>query len=152
MHKIPHACFRYSSPVGLSDNLVESDLARNFESNLRSRFGNVRFIKKKLLPVQVAVIEVNNCTFSMCITKSRYTSGEWIMLVGYLDNRCLIDQIFCRKSDQCTSELRSMAHEVHKMLIQMPSVSAVRWYFETNADPPVAVLTPDDLPWCEKSG
>lgn len=142
--KIPHVCFKvaYTSEGDLGD-----ELSRRLESHLLPLFNSVEIIKRRIFPVWAINLSINKKSFTLCLTRSRYENGEWVLLVGPLDTPILS----CRlgRPTQITSvpELKLISQNIHSLLATITGISAIRWYFEGGQVQSRAVNTPDELPW-----
>jgi hypothetical protein len=133
--KTPHVCFKaaFASTANSCD-----EISRIIERRFHVQFSPIRRIKTWFLARWAVVLQVEQKSFMVALVKSKYESDEWIMQVSSIDSPVV-----------CSPELTQICRELHAVLAAVPSISAIRWYFEGFRSQSTAVWTPDELPWSE---
>jgi hypothetical protein len=140
----PHVCFRADL---VPPEEVATKLAEILERQFRARFASVDVVKAARLASLVITFRTGDKSFSAVLGSSKYEDGEWLMLIGPPSTPSLLDRIRGRREDVGITELMAGCREIHAMLIGIPGLSAIRWYFEGSRTQSAAVETPDELPW-----
>ena len=140
----PHACFRVA-PATTGD--VAETVPRLVERHLRHRFDSVRLLQARFLPPMVAVLSSGAHSIAMVLGKNKHEAGEWLLIVGPPDNPSPWPRLRRQKPDSNVVEIKRVCDTLHEVLIGLPGVSDVRWYFEGTRQQTPAVATPGELPW-----
>ena len=136
----PHVCFRVTPPTSGD---VTDTVPRLIERQLRQQFESVQLLNSRFLPPMTAVLSAEGRSFAMVLGKSKYEAGEWILIVGPSDSPSQWARLRRQRPVSNVAELRRVCDTIHELLIALPGVSALRWYFEGARNP----TTPRELPW-----
>ena len=142
--KTPHVCFSAEfSPRSAASVELPLLLQRGLESNAVA----LRVIKAKFVAPWAAVLRVGAQDCSIVLGKSRFADDEWILIVSPPGAATIFERLMKRQPRPDVDGLKLSCRTIHAVLVAIPNVSRIRWYFEGFSSQSGAVGLPDQLPW-----
>lgn len=152
LRKLPRGAFGFELQPALP---ARQELADLLKEGLSKRFGSVQVrgsLIQRFYRVSMLIVPVNDKKLLVTLLRdgSRRELPEyqrmWKVLVDPFPGSTW--QVLRHDSEKgYEGELLSVSNEIHSLLVHVPRITGIRWYFKGWDRTKPAVRTPSELPW-----
>jgi len=157
LRKLPRAIFGFELQPALP---TRQDLADLIKEGLSKSFGPVQvrypFIQR-LYRVSTLILSVNGKEVLVSLMRDGFRRDlpeyqrEWMVLVDPFSGP--VWRVLRHDSENgYESTFLAVSNEIHALLVKVPRITALRWYFKGWNPKKPCVRTPSELPWREDIG
>jgi hypothetical protein len=148
VERVPHVSFKGElSPDSESEHPLGASLGRALEARLRQRFGSTQAMDNWRDSGWVVNLSVNDKPVEVYFGMFNLEEVMWLLAVAPLGQPGLLARAFGRKPRDFSAELQLICIEVHGLLMSIPSLTDVQWFFGGPPGAVPSVAKPEQLPW-----
>jgi hypothetical protein len=152
IRQAPRAAFGFELQPGLP---TRQELAELLEKGLSKRFGPVKVrypLLQRVYRMSMLIVTVNDKEVLVTLFRDRFRRDlpeyqrEWRLLIDRFTGP--VWQVLRHGSERGHEDLLlAVSDEIHKMLVTIPRITRIRWYFKGWDRNKPCVRTPGELPW-----
>lgn len=148
MSNVPHVSFRGTLPSDAEfEHPPGAFLARTLESRFRSLPGSVQPFDNWRDCGWFVVLQLNQKSFEVYFALFQPAHNEWLLAIAPLGQPGFLKRLFGQKPFECAAELKSIAKEIHSLLVATHGISDIRWFFGGPPGKVPSTESPEQLPW-----
>jgi len=143
------ACFRVS-PSGTAGE--EDGLPEILGRELRRRFEATRWPMIRVFWLWMLLLKTERGALPIMFWRSKFVVDNWILEITPLRPQTIFGRLLFASNLSSRAPMQFGCSELHTVLTGIPSVTDIRWYFQSRECQSVAVATPEELRWPEDIG
>ncbi len=140
----PRACFRVAPT---SSDPVAEPFQTILGRALRKRFEATRWPMFTAFWIWVLLLKAERGSLPVLFWRSNFVVDNWILEITPSHRQTALGPLLFGSDDSSGGPMPFMCSEIHEVLMQIPTVTEIRWYFQDRNSQSTAFATPGELQW-----